>query len=84
MRDHSSPVETSMSKIDSDLTSIERALRYFRLRENQGYALVDHTRRRISRYSILQTLMIIAVSVGQVYMVRYFFDRGSSISRFRV
>ena len=73
-----------MSKIDSDLTSIERTLRYFRLRDNQGYVLVDHTRHRITRYSIFQALIILGVSVGQVYMVKYFFDRGSPASRFRV
>lgn len=84
LRDQSSPVEESMSKIDSDLTSIERTLRYFRLRDNQGYVLVDHTQHRITRYSIFQALIIVGVSVGQVYMVRYFFDRGSSASRFRV
>lgn len=84
LRDQSSPVEESMSKIDSDLTSIERTLRYFRLRDNQGYVLVDHTQHRITRYSIFQALIILGVSVGQVYMVKYFFDRGSSASRFRV
>ena len=84
LRVQSSPVEESMSKFASALTSIERTLRYFRLRDNQGYVLVDHTQHRITRYSIFQALIILGVSVGQVYMVKYFFDRGSSASRFRV
>jgi len=84
LRDQSSPVEKSMSKIDSDLTAIERTLRYFRLRDNQGHSLVQKTRYRITRYSFFQTFVIIAISLGQVYMVRYFFDRGSPLSRFRV
>ena len=84
LRDQSSPVEKSMSKIDSDLTAIERTLRYFRLRDNQGHSLVQKTRHRITRYSFFQTFVIIAISLGQVYMVRYFFDRGSHLSRFRV
>ncbi|CCU97975.1 unnamed protein product [Malassezia sympodialis ATCC 42132] len=44
LREQSTPVEDSMSNIDSDLTAIERTLRYFRMRENQGYSLVELTR----------------------------------------
>lgn len=44
LREQSTPVEDSMSNIDSDFTAIERTLRYFRMRENQGYSLVELTR----------------------------------------
>ncbi|WFD18429.1 [acyl-carrier-protein] S-malonyltransferase [Malassezia caprae] len=76
LREQSTPVEDSMSNIDSDFTSIERTLRYFRMRENQGYSLVELTR-------FIEGLFIISISLGQVYIVRLLFNRGSS-SRFRV
>lgn len=44
LREQSTPVEDSMSNIDGDFTAIERTLRYFRMRENQGYSLVELTR----------------------------------------
>lgn len=44
LREQSTPVEDAMTNIDADLTAIERTLRYFRMRENQGYSLVELTR----------------------------------------
>ncbi|KOS13150.1 erp2-p24 protein involved in membrane trafficking [Malassezia pachydermatis] len=96
LREQSTPVEDSMSNIDSDLTAIERTLRYFRMRENQGYALVETTRyvyvvmnlylcsKRILRYSIIGVFVMIAISATQVFLVEYFFSKGSSSSRFSV
>jgi len=43
LSEQSTPVEESMNKIDSDLTSVERTLRYFRMRENQGFSVVETT-----------------------------------------
>lgn len=79
LSEQSTPVEESMLKIDSDLIAVERTLRYFRMRENHGYSLVEKTRKRILRYSIIQTLMIISISAGQVFIVRLLFDKGSTM-----
>lgn len=38
---------------------------------------------RILRYSFIEGLFIVCISLGQVYIVRLLFNRGSS-SRFRV
>ncbi|WFD29779.1 hypothetical protein MSPP1_000792 [Malassezia sp. CBS 17886] len=84
LSEKSSPVEESMSKLDSDLMAVERTLRYFRVRENNGFSLVETTRKRITRYSIVQALAIIAISAGQVFIVRLLFDKGASASRYRV
>lgn len=79
-----------MGHLESDLMAIERTLRYFRLRENKGFSLVDATRcvasltrKRIVRYSIFEVIVIICISVGQVLIVRALFNKNSG-SRVRV
>lgn len=78
LSEQSTPVEESMQKLDSDFVAVERTLRYFRTRENHGFSTVEKTRSRIVRYSIIQTLLIVAISVGQVFIVRLLFDKGAS------
>lgn len=78
LSEKSTPVEDSMDKLDSDFMAVERTLRYFRMRENNGYSLVERTRNRILRYSFIQTLVIIAISAGQVFIVRLLFDKGAN------
>ncbi|WFD36807.1 hypothetical protein MCUN1_003697 [Malassezia cuniculi] len=76
LSEQSSPVEESMGRLESDLMAIERTLRYFRLRENKGFSLVETTR-------IFETLLIVCISVGQVLVVRALFNKSSG-TRFRV
>lgn len=78
LAEQSTPVEDSMQKLDADFIAVERTLRYFRTRENHGFSIVEKTRNRIVRYSVIQTLLIIAISVGQVFIVRLLFDKGAS------
>jgi len=46
-------------------------------------SITVNTSHRILRYSFIEGLFIISISLGQVYIVRLLFNRGSS-SRSRV
>ncbi|PWN87801.1 hypothetical protein FA10DRAFT_244746 [Acaromyces ingoldii] len=79
----SAPLEESITKVGSKLTQIVRTQRYFRTWENRGFALVKGTQSKIFWYSIIESLVMVAVAVGQVYIVRFLFEKGST-KRYRV
>ncbi|KDN40339.1 hypothetical protein K437DRAFT_270002 [Tilletiaria anomala UBC 951] len=83
LSDHSAPLEESITKIGSELTSIARTQRFFRTRENRNYDTVVSTQSRIFWYSIVESLVIISMSVAQVLVVRFLFNT-SSTKRYRV
>lgn len=57
--------------------------RYFRTWENRGFATVRGTQSKLFWYGVFQTLITISIAVGQVYFVRWLFDKGST-KRYRV
>ena len=83
LSEHSAPLETSISKMQEKLTNIARTQRYFRVRENRNFGTVKSTRSKILWYSITESLVMVGISVGQVYFVRALFEKGST-KRYRV
>ncbi|PWN50710.1 hypothetical protein IE53DRAFT_82068 [Violaceomyces palustris] len=83
LSDHSAPLEESISKMAEKLTAISRTQKYFRVRENRNYSTVKSTQSRIFWYSVIESLVMIGISVGQVYVVRMLFEKGST-KRYRV
>ncbi|EPQ26664.1 uncharacterized protein PFL1_05644 [Pseudozyma flocculosa PF-1] len=83
LSEHSAPLEDSISQVQERLTSITRTQRYFRVRENRNFGTVRNTQSKIFWYSIIESLVMIGISVGQVYIVRALFEKGST-KRYRV
>ncbi|KAN0062747.1 hypothetical protein ACQY0O_004942 [Thecaphora frezii] len=83
LSEHSAPLETSISEVQERLNSISRTQRYFRLRENRNFGTVKSTQSKIFWYSIIESIVMIGISVGQVYIVRNLFEKGST-KRYRV
>ncbi|UZJ53206.1 hypothetical protein CBS101457_002526 [Exobasidium rhododendri] len=79
----SAPLEESILKVDSKLTQVGRMQKYFRTWENRGYATVKGTQKKIFYYSIIESSVMVAVAAGQVFMVRWLFEKGST-KRYRV
>lgn len=83
LSEHSAPLEESIGKVKQKLTSIARTQRYFRTWENRGFDTVRSTQSKLFYFSFLEALLIIAISFGQVSLIRYLFDaRGTK--RYRV
>ena len=71
--EHLSPLETSLLKISASLSNIARNQKYFRTRENRNFATVESTESRIFYFSVVESLLIMSMSVLQVFVVRTFF-----------
>jgi len=83
LAEHSAPLQESIYTVDAKLNSMIRTQRYFRVRENRSFHTVTSTQGRIFWYSVIESLVIIAISVAQVYVVRHLFEKGST-KRYRV
>lgn len=83
LKDHSAPLEDSITTVADKLTAITRTQRYFRLRENRNTDTVKSTQNKIFWYSVIESATMIAISAAQVYIVRALFERGST-KRYRV
>lgn len=83
LKDHSAPLEDSITTVADKLTAITRTQRYFRLRENRNTDTVKSTQNKIFWYSVIESATMIGISAAQVYIVRALFERGST-KRYRV
>ncbi|KAK0543531.1 hypothetical protein OC846_003167 [Tilletia horrida] len=83
LADHSAPLQESIISVDGKLNSMLRTQRYFRTRENRNFNTVVSTQSKIFWYSVIESLVIIGISVAQVYVVRHLFEKGST-KRYRV
>jgi len=54
---------------------LARTQKYFRTRENRNFSTVRSTESRIIWFSIIESLLIIALSGFQVFVVRTFFQK---------
>lgn len=83
LSEHSAPLDTSISKVQEQLTDIMRTQRYFRTWENRGFDTVRSTKSKLFYFSVIESLLMIGISFGQVALIRYLFDsRGTK--RYRV
>jgi hypothetical protein len=71
--EHLSPLEESLYKLSADLSHISRNQKYFRTRENRNFATVKSTESRIFWFSLMENMLIVAMSALQVID---FFDDG--------
>ncbi|PWZ00036.1 hypothetical protein BCV70DRAFT_200208 [Testicularia cyperi] len=83
LKEHSAPLEDSITSVDEKLTQIERTQRYFRVRENRNFDTVKSTQNKIFWYSVIESTTMVAISLAQVWIVRNLFERGST-KRYRV
>ncbi|PWN97979.1 hypothetical protein FA09DRAFT_330137 [Tilletiopsis washingtonensis] len=83
LTEHSAPLEDSIQKLDGQLTQVQRTQRYFRVWENRGFSTVRSTQSKLLWYSIIESLVVIGLSLGQVHLVRRMFEKGST-RRYRV
>ena len=56
------------------LLNVARTQKYFRTRENRNFSTVRSTESRIIWFSIVESILIIALSGFQVFVVRTFFQ----------
>lgn len=67
-------LEETISKLFGQMSTISRNQKYFRTRENRNFSTVRSTEKRIFNFSVIESLMMIAMAALQVFVVRFFFQ----------
>ncbi|KIR27634.1 hypothetical protein I309_03557 [Cryptococcus deuterogattii LA55] len=76
LKEHTSALEESTYKISGILNSIARTQKYFHTRHHRNYSTVLSTQSRILWFTILECIIIVAMSLLQVWILKTFFSRG--------
>jgi len=71
--EQTSALEESIFRLSGMLQNIKRLQKHFHTNERRGFSIVESTQDRIFWYGVLQTLAIIGMAVGQVYVLQTFF-----------
>eukprot|EP01118_Nematostelium_gracile_P014499 TRINITY_DN5667_c0_g1_i1.p1 TRINITY_DN5667_c0_g1~~TRINITY_DN5667_c0_g1_i1.p1 ORF type:complete len:208 (-),score=33.01 TRINITY_DN5667_c0_g1_i1:600-1223(-) len=69
-----SPLEDSISKIGQYLDNIKGDQKYFRGREQKHRDTAESTNARVFWYSVVESAVLVAISLGQVFYLRRFFE----------
>ncbi|WVQ79222.1 hypothetical protein IAT38_001318 [Cryptococcus sp. DSM 104549] len=75
IKEHTSALEESSYKISGILNSITRTQKYFHTRHHRNYSTVLSTQSRILWFTVLECIIIIAMSLAQVWILKTFFSR---------
>ncbi|PFH46542.1 hypothetical protein AMATHDRAFT_154570 [Amanita thiersii Skay4041] len=73
--EQTSALEESVYRLNGMLMNIKRMQKYFHTRENRGFSLVKSIQNRLFWYAVLESLGIIGMAVGQVYILQTFFTK---------
>jgi len=68
------PLEESIRTISNSLDQVEEDQKYLRVREQKHRDTAESTNNRVLWYSILESMVLIGISLGQVYALRKFFE----------
>jgi len=74
-----SPMETSVQRISQSLDDADRDQRHLRVREQKHRDTAESTNGRVLWYSVIESMILVAVSAGQVYYLRKFFEVKRSV-----
>jgi hypothetical protein len=76
-RDGSMSIEDStldsMYRISGGLSKISRLQKYFKVREARNFDTVSSTENRVFYFSVFESMLMVGMSLLQVYIVRTFF-----------
>jgi len=71
-----SAMEESMIRIAASLHQVDRDQEYFKQREHRSMSIVADTEQRIFWGALIMCGAVIAMAVGQAWVIRTFFDSG--------
>lgn len=82
LKEHTSALEESTYKLNGLLSSIARTQKHYHTRHHRNFSTVLSTQSRIFWFTVLESLVIVASSLLQVWILKTFFSRGGR--RFKV
>lgn len=72
--EHFSPLETRIKALEHSMNSITDLQKYMRGREKTHRATTESTKRRVLWWSVLESIVLVAMSIWQVVYLRKFFE----------
>jgi len=73
-KDTLDPIQNYLKGVATSLDKVQQDQRYLRIREQKHRDTADSTNGRILYYSIAESLVLLCLSLGQVFYLRRFFD----------
>ncbi|OMH85194.1 Endoplasmic reticulum vesicle protein 25 [Zancudomyces culisetae] len=67
------PIEVEMRRLESNLEDVQESLAYLKIREGRLRDMSEIVNSRVSTFSILTLLILISITVSQVFYLRRFF-----------
>ena len=72
--DHITPLEHGVLQLSEAMAAVREDSRYMLYREDNHRAITESTYERLRTLSILEAIVLVAMSVGQIYYLRRFFE----------
>jgi len=73
-KDTLDPIQNYLKGVATSLDKVQQDQRYLRIREQKHRDTADSTNSRILYYSIAESVVLLCLSLGQVFYLRRFFD----------
>lgn len=73
--EHLSPVENSVVTFSSNVHLVKDFLQYYKTRERASRNTNESTNSRVLWWSILETVILVGISIWKIYSLRSFFDK---------
>ncbi|CEO96913.1 GOLD domain-containing protein [Plasmodiophora brassicae] len=73
-QEHLTPLETSVVMLSQTLRGVADEQKYLKVRERVANATNESTNSRVLWWSILETIVLVAVSLWKIYYLRGFFE----------
>lgn len=72
--DHITPLEHGVLQLSEAMSAVREDSRYMLYREENHRSITESTYERLRTLSILEAIVLIAMSIGQIYYLRRFFE----------
>jgi len=73
-KDTLAPLEQSLNRISGSLENIQREQKYLHVREQVHRDTAESTNFRVQIFSVIESIALLSISIGQAYYLRNFFE----------
>ncbi|CAK9192334.1 unnamed protein product [Sphagnum jensenii] len=79
--EHLKPVNVKIAQLAEALESVSAEIRYMQTRDKRHRSTNESTQRRLVAYTVAEYIMLLAVSIGQVYLIQQLFSKRLGYNR---
>ncbi|CAM6025463.1 unnamed protein product [Sphagnum balticum] len=79
--EHLKPVNVKIAQLAEALEAVSAEIRYMQNRDKRHRSTNESTQRRLIAYTVAEYVMLLAASIGQVYLIRKLFSKRIGYNR---